>query len=131
MNATASAAVSVLTRPFAWEVRNATMLVASAEGVLLVLVLVSRPKTLGRLVRVIAREPMGAFCAAYTVAFVIAFSNVGNAGILVRQRTQMLPIVVLLFAATADRIRVPTTAAREPGAAPAPTRTTRMVAFQP
>jgi len=124
------ALVSVLTRPFVWEVHNATMLVASAEGVLLVLVLVARPKTLGRLVRVIAREPMGAFCAAYTVCFVIAFSNVGNAGILVRQRTQLLPIVVLMFAATADRIRVPAAAAREPGAAD-PTRTTRMVAFQP
>ena len=97
------ALVSVLIRPFAWESTTWTRGLASVEGVAFVIVVIARPKTLSRLVRVIGRQPMGAFCAAYTAAFVVAFSNVGNAGILVRQRTQLLPVVVMLLAATADR----------------------------
>jgi hypothetical protein len=38
-----------------------------------------------------------AFAAAYSVGFVMAFANIGNFGILVRQRTQLLPLFLVLL----------------------------------
>ena len=52
------------------------------------------------------RSPIAAYCGAFTLAFVFAFSNVGNAGILARQRVQMFPLLLLLVAAAAEHRRL-------------------------
>ena len=44
------------------------------------------------------RTPYVAFALAYTAMFVFAFSSIGNFGLLTRQRTQVLPFVLVLLA---------------------------------
>ena len=44
------------------------------------------------------RTPYVVFALAYTAMFVLAFSAIGNFGLLTRQRTQVLPFVLVLLA---------------------------------
>ena len=61
------------------------------------------------------RTPYVAFALAYTAMFVLAFSAIGNFGLLTRQRTQVLPFVLVLLAVPAARRPVddPATAAND------------------
>ncbi len=94
-----AATVTVLFRPFPWEARNVNGLIASAEGLLLMGLFVTSGRRLAHL------GPYGAAAAlprsmrpAFALVFIVAFSYVGNFGILARQRTQMLPLVLTLIA---------------------------------
>ena len=95
------ATLSVLFRPFPWEAGNAQALAAAIEGmVLIALFIISLP----RLVRVpgyAMRTPYVMFALVYTGLFILAFSSIGNFGILTRQRTQVLPFVLVLIAVPA------------------------------
>ena len=51
---------------------------------------------LARLPRYLFQVPYVAYALTYTIMFVIAFSSIANFGILTRQRTQVLPLVVVL-----------------------------------
>jgi hypothetical protein len=51
------------------------------------------------------RNPYVAFALVYSVLFVVAFSNVGNFGILTRQRAQLFPLVLLVLAVPSARRR--------------------------
>jgi hypothetical protein len=44
------------------------------------------------------RRPYVAMSTVYCVGFIIAFSNVGNFGIITRQRAQLLPLLFVLLA---------------------------------
>ncbi|MCC5952483.1 MAG: hypothetical protein JJU45_10365 [Acidimicrobiia bacterium] len=95
------ALATVLFRPLPFEARSLDSLVASAEGVLLALVIaVSIPRVVAA-VRVARVQPYLIYAATYTMLFVYAFSAIGNFGILARQRTQVLPLVLCLLAVTA------------------------------
>jgi len=99
-----AAAVTVLFRPFPFEAGSAVALIASLEGlVLLVLLVRSVPRW-----RLVPRIPYAVFAATYTVLFIFAFSALSNFGILVRQRTQLLPLVLVIAALPAlpSRMRV-------------------------
>ncbi|MCO5312207.1 MAG: hypothetical protein M9952_04620 [Microthrixaceae bacterium] len=90
-----AAVVTVLIRPFPWEVSNVTGLIAAAEGVVFVgLVVAGRRRLLGW-ARALPRNPYLIYCAAYALVFIVLFSYVGNFGILARQRTQMMPLVLV------------------------------------
>jgi hypothetical protein len=57
--------------------------------------------SLGRLVRLpsfIFRVPYVAYCLAFVVMFVFAFSSIGNFGIMTRQRTQVFPFLLVFLA---------------------------------
>jgi hypothetical protein len=100
-----SATVSVLFRPFPWEAGNAQALVAALEGVVLMgIFALSLPRLL-RVPRFAVRVPYVAFALAYTGMFVLAFSAIGNFGLLTRQRTQLLPFLLVLIAMPALRPR--------------------------
>ena len=91
------AAVTVPFRPFPTEAHNRQAQVASLEGVLfLALIALSLPR-LANVPRLILRRPFIAMAAAYCVGFIVAFSNVGNFGILTRQRAQLLPFIIILL----------------------------------
>jgi len=91
------AAVTVPFRPFPMEAHNRQAQLASLEGLFLLgLLLMSLPR-LRTLPRALLRRPFVAMAAAYSVGFIIAFSNVGNFGILVRQRAQLLPFLLVLL----------------------------------
>jgi hypothetical protein len=91
------AVVTVPFRPFPNEGANLQAQVAGLEGLLLFGLFLASGARLGRLPRELLRRPFLAMAAAYTVGFVIAFSNVANFGILTRQRAQLLPVLFVLI----------------------------------
>ncbi|MET0578833.1 MAG: hypothetical protein ABW122_09250, partial [Ilumatobacteraceae bacterium] len=93
-----SALVSVLFRPFPWEAGNAQALAASAEGFVLLLVSIGSWRRIVRVPRAVVQIPYVAFAVSYTLMFVFAFSAVNNFGILSRQRTQVLPLFLVVLA---------------------------------
>ncbi len=99
-----NAVMSVLFRPFPWEAGNAQALATAIEGaVLMALFVISLPRLL-RVPRFAVRTPYVAFALAYSGLFVLAFSAIGNFGILARQRTQVLPFVLVLIAIPARAV---------------------------
>ena len=105
-----AASVNVVFRPFLFEARNLASLVTALEGTALLLGAVVGARWLWRAGPAMARSPLAAYCGAFTLAFVIAFSNVGNAGILARQRVQMFPLLLVVVAAAAEHRRLNATA---------------------
>lgn len=92
------ALITVLFRPFPFEARSLNSLVAASEGaVLLALVVVSRRRML-TWVKALPKRPYLVYCLVFTLAFVAAFSYISNFGILARQRTQMMPLALTMFA---------------------------------
>ncbi|MFA5882543.1 MAG: hypothetical protein WDA60_01700 [Acidimicrobiia bacterium] len=90
--------VTVMFRPFPFEVSNAAGLLSSAEGLLLIGLLVISHKRLRSIPRMIRTTPYVAFSIGYLVAFTIAFSRFANFGILSRQRVQAIPFLLVLIA---------------------------------
>jgi hypothetical protein len=91
------AMVSVPFRPFPHEAQNVQAQLASFEGLLLLaLMLLSLPR-LVQLPRLALRKPYVAFATVFTVGFVFAFSTFANFGLLARQRSQLMPLLVVLF----------------------------------
>ena len=92
------AAITVPFRPFPTEGHNRQAQLAGLEGVLLLgLIFLSLPRLI-TLPRAVLRQPYVAMATAYTIGFIIAFSNVANFGILTRQRAQLLPFLFVLLA---------------------------------
>jgi hypothetical protein len=50
--------------------------------------------------------PYVAYALTYTVMFVIAFSSISNFGILTRQRTQVLPLALVMLVLPRETNRV-------------------------
>jgi hypothetical protein len=98
------ALTTVLFRPYPWEASNPQMLVAAVEGTVLLGVAVTSWRRLARLPGLFFRTPFLAYCVAYIIMFVIAFSSIGNFGIMTRQRTQVFPFVVVLLCLPLPRI---------------------------
>ena len=72
--------------------------------------------------RLLLREPYVAYVATYVLLFVYAFSTFGNFGLLVRERVQVLPLLLVLpclpEAAPAARAAPATPGAQETGSHP-------------
>jgi hypothetical protein len=92
------ALITVPFRPFPTEGHNWQAQLAGLEGVILLLILLAVLPSLASFPRLVLRRPYVAMATAYSLGFVIAFSNVGNFGILTRQRAQLLPFLFVLFA---------------------------------
>lgn len=94
-----AAVLSVLFRPWLFEARNPLMLLAALEGTGLLVFVV---RTLARRFRAVVRRcrehPYAILAVIYIVLFSLVFSNLGNFGLLVRQRTQVLPFVLVIIA---------------------------------
>lgn len=93
-----AAAVTVLFRPFPWEAHSLNSVIASGEGVLLVGLLVVGRRRLLTWAKALTRSPYLVYCLVFTLTFIIAFSYIANFGILARQRTQMLPLMLTAIA---------------------------------
>jgi hypothetical protein len=89
---------SVAFRPFPWEARSVNSLIAAIEGLLLVGLFVASWRRLLSLPALLLRRPYLVFALSYVVVFSVGFSYLANFGILARQRTQMLPMVLVLLA---------------------------------
>ena len=92
-----SDAVTVFLRPFPWEIQSSLQILASMESALLFLLLVVRFKSL-RLAFTRSREsPFLMFCCVLTGLYAIAFSSFSNFGLLVRERSLVLPALLVLL----------------------------------
>ena len=111
------AAVTILFRPFLFEVHNAQAAITALESTLLLALVLARRRAIWQAVRHLRRYPYVAFILVYSALFVVAFSSIGNFGILARERTQLLPFFLVLLAVPASRAR--------PAATRAPTRDRR------
>ena len=90
--------VTVLFRPFAFEVNNLQALLAALEAtMLMVLFLLSLPR-LRMIPRYLRKQPYITYCVTYTVLFCFMFSAFQNFGILARQRVLVFPLVLTLLA---------------------------------
>lgn len=103
------AAVTVLFRPFVWETDSAVALASAIEGAgLAVLVLFAAPGLLGQFRSVLQRGQL-LMAVAFSGVFIFVFSAIGNFGILSRQRSQVVPFILLFIAlglaANRDRSR--------------------------
>lgn len=92
------ATLSVLFRPFPFEVDSAQALLAAAEGSLLMLLTVMSLRRLRWIAGRLRDYPYLIVCIVYTLLFVYAFSSFANFGILTRQRVQVLPFVLVFLA---------------------------------
>lgn len=99
-----NAMMAVLFRPYIWESGEPQMLVAAVEGTFLLWMFWTSRARLARLGGFLFRVPFVAYCLAYTVMFIFAFSSIGNFGIMTRQRTQVFPFVLVLLCLPARRI---------------------------
>jgi len=90
--------ITVLFRPFVFEVNNIQALLAALEGtVLLVLFVLSLPR-LRTIPRRLRKQPYVTYCLTYIVLFCYMFSSFQNFGILARQRVLVFPLVLALLA---------------------------------
>lgn len=92
-----SAIVTVLFRPFPWEARNVNGIIAASEGALLAGLCFAGRRRLLSWARTCLSRPYLVYSATFVPVFIVAFSYVGNFGILARQRTQMLPLALTLI----------------------------------
>lgn len=92
-----NAIVTVLFRPFPWEAHSLNSVIAAGEGLLLGGLLVVGRRRVLAWARALRTRPYLVFAAAFALIFIVAFSYIGNFGILARQRTQMLPLALTLL----------------------------------
>jgi hypothetical protein len=102
--------VTVLVRPFPFEVENKNQLIASAECALLVLFAIHRRRSLKLSLTRARATPYLFFCWTFVLVYATAFSSVANMGLLTRQRSLVLPAIYVLI--TIDPIRAEREAVR-------------------
>ncbi len=85
-------------RPFPWEAGNLNGLIAAAEGLLLLGLFALSWRRLLSLPRLALRRPFLVFSLSYVLLFAIGFSFIANFGILARQRSQALAILLVVLA---------------------------------
>jgi hypothetical protein len=91
------AVISVLFRPFPWEIRNPLMAVTSAESIF---VFVWLARIVLRWIKGSIRpliDGLGAMSITLIIAFCFIYSSLGNFGLLVRERVTMLPFLLILM----------------------------------
>ena len=100
------AVVTVLFRPFPFEGSSWQTVFAGLEGTVLLLAMIVRWRDVAAAVRLARRRPYVLFAIVYTGVFVFAFSSLANLGLLVRERVQVLPfLLVMLCVPAASRGR--------------------------
>jgi len=117
--------VTVLFRPFPFEVGDVTGLAAAFEGLFLIGLLVLSRNRIRSVPRLLRTTPYLTYSLVYLVVFVFAFSSFSNFGILSRQRVQAIPFLLVLIALPRFRDLVreadaPVGTAPEPAPEPTP-----------
>lgn len=93
------AMIRVLYRPLPNEASTLPMALSAAEGLLLLLLTLWRlPRILSN-IRSIRSQPYVMMSLLYIMGFIIAFSSILNLGIMVRQRAQILPFMLVVLVA--------------------------------
>lgn len=89
--------VTVLFRPFVFEISNIQALLAALEGTtLLVLTVLALPR-LRTIPRRLRKQPYIVYCVTYSILFCYMFASFQNFGILARQRVLVFPLALALL----------------------------------
>jgi hypothetical protein len=95
-------AVTVLVRPFPWETDGALQLLASLESAALTALVVTRLGSL-RAALIRARStPFLLYAWVFVILYAATFSSIANFGLLVRQRSLVLPALFVLLAVRSE-----------------------------
>ena len=97
--------VTLLFRPFPFEVHSPQGLFASLEGVVLLGLFVQSRRRLRHLVSLALRHTYLILVVVYSLIFIYAFSVISNFGIVSRQRAQLYPFFLVLLALPNPRPR--------------------------
>ena len=92
----------MLLRPFPWETDSPLQLLASFESVLLVGLIVARLRSLRARPRRARSAPFLLYCWVLVILYAATFSSIANFGLLVRQRSLVLPALYVLIAVRPD-----------------------------
>jgi hypothetical protein len=95
--------VTVVLRPFPWEVESSSQLIASLESVFFVYLIVRRRQSIVESIRRMRTSPFLLFCWILLAFFAVAYSSFGNMGLLVRQRSLALPVFFALLCVEPSR----------------------------
>jgi hypothetical protein len=90
------ALVTVLFRPFLFEAGSGLQLLAAAESTALIVVIIGSRYRLAATIRSLLYVAYLRFSLIFVLGFGFAWASIGNYGILVRQRAQVMPFVLLL-----------------------------------
>jgi hypothetical protein len=101
-------AVTVLLRPFPYEVNTPLQILASLEGVALAGFIIYRRSSVAMSLRQIRSSPFLFYCWTLTLLYAITFQAFANFGLLVRERSLVLPALYVLLCLDPSRAR-PTT----------------------
>jgi hypothetical protein len=108
-------AVTVLLRPFPWETDSPLQLIASLESAVLIGLILARLASLRAALTRARSTPFLLYCWILVILYAATFSSIANLGLLVRQRSLVLPALYVLIAVRAD-----TTTRRSVSRAPRP-----------
>jgi hypothetical protein len=97
--------VTVLLRPFPWEVDAPLQTLASLEGVALAAFIFWRRKSLAISLRHIRAIPFLFYCWTLTILYSLTFQSFSNFGLLDRQRALVLPALYVLLCLDTKRAR--------------------------
>jgi hypothetical protein len=90
--------ITVLFRPFAFEVNSVPTLLAAVEGTMLMVLFILALPRLKSIPGRLRRQPYITYCVTYTILFCFMFSAFQNFGILARQRVLVFPLMLVLLA---------------------------------
>jgi hypothetical protein len=106
-------AATVLLRPLPWETDSPLQLLSSLESALLVGIIVARLASLRAALTRARSTPFLLYCWVLVILYAATFSSIANFGLLVRQRSLVLPALYVLIA-----VRPDTTRSRSPATVP-------------
>jgi Uncharacterised nucleotidyltransferase len=96
--------VTVLLRPFPWETDSGLQVLASLEAALLAGLIVVRLPSLRAALRRARSTPFLIYCWVLVILYAATFSSIANFGLLVRQRSLVLPALYVLLSVRPDRV---------------------------
>lgn len=95
----ALAVPTILFRPFPWEAHNVNAIIASMEGIGLLVITLFRWRSIVATVRAARRDAMALFLCVFAALFMFLFTAIGNFGIIARQRaSQLFPFFFMMVA---------------------------------
>src|SRR6266508_4412979 len=92
-----AAVFTVVFRPVLTDAEKSQEYIAGLEGTLLLLFVLARTRWIIAALRSVRRQPFVALAVVYTGLFVLGFSSIANFGILVSQRSSMLPLLLVVL----------------------------------
>lgn len=97
--------ITVLFRPFPWEVDNVPALIQAFDGALLAGILILSSARFVRAIRSEGQNPITIFSIVFMLMSVIALATLGNFGLLARQRVIVLPFIFMMISAVKSEAR--------------------------